>query len=206
MENLDRSIITNEILNGSFVKEQLISPNKSVKYGIIGHSLGCGTATNTGDKSWVRVCIAGFPGERPDTVGGDMLFISSVNDGAVSLERLRINIPTDFVRMNENDECIQSSILNYQPNLEGQNTITQIPRRTAVVFERANDAPNHISFLADGVNNAMIDLLSPLLPIAQALQIPVLDFDKYKLSQDSDRTAKTVIPLVSMYLRQRMLI
>merc|ERR1712127_1181676 len=77
------------------------STKPTFRYGIIGHLLGCGTATNTGDKSWVRVCIAGYPGEREDTQGGDLLFIASVNDGAVRLSNARMKdaIPSDFARL-----------------------------------------------------------------------------------------------------------
>ena len=72
------------------------------------------------------------------------------------------------------------------------------------IFENKDSAPNHISFLADGTNQAMIEFLSPLLPVAQVLGIPVLDFDKYKISQDSQPTANVVIPLVTSYLKQNM--
>ena len=50
----------------------------------------------------------------------------------------------------------------------------------------------------------MIQLLSPLLPVAQSLGIPVLDFDKYQKSRDSRQTAEVVIPLVTSYLKQTM--
>ena len=198
-EGLDRGQITDKILQTLFS-----SSSSSTKFGIIGHSLGCGTATNTGDKSWVRVTIAGPPGERPDTLGGDILFIASVNDGAVTMARLQGLIPSDFVVMSENDERVKSTVVAYKSNDDYSSSTTQIPRRTAIIFQN-DDSPNHISFLADSVNNAMIDLLSPLLPVAQALSIPVLDFDKYKSSQDSEQTAEVVIPLVSSYLRQRMM-
>jgi len=194
VEELDRAKITDEILKAPFLEEVISSspPHTKVKYGIVGHSLGCGTASNTGDKSWTRVCISGFVREREDTQGSDVLFISSLNDGLVTLDRLEAAIPPDFVRMNENDERVRSP------------SGVVFPRRCAIVFE-SDTGPNHISFLADGVNNAMIDLLSPLLPVAQGLGIPVLDFDKYQMSQDSKPTAEVVIPLVSSYLKQRML-
>lgn len=38
---------------------------------------------------------------------------------------------------------------------------------------------NHIDFLSSGTNDAMVDFLSPLLPIARTLKVPLLDFDKY---------------------------
>jgi len=58
------------------------------------------------------------------------------------------------------------------------------------------DAPNHISFLAGSVNDSMVSFLSPLLPVAQLLGIPVLDFDRYKESRDSVETAGVTVPLV----------
>jgi hypothetical protein len=50
----------------------------------------------------------------------------------------------------------------------------------------------------------MIDLLAPLLPLAQVMKIPVLDFDKYKESRDSKQTGDAFIPVVTTYLKQQM--
>lgn len=183
VDGLDRSKITAKVQE--YLTEDLELSLK--KKAILGHSLGCGTVTQTGDKNMVRVFLAGPPNEREDTVGGDILFISSVNDGAVTMDRLRSSIPSDLERLTEG----------------GEFNVHNIPRRSAYVFEKL-DAPNHISFLAEGPNNAMIDFLSPLLPVAQALSIPVLDFDKYKISQDSGKTAQVVIPLVVSYLKKCM--
>lgn len=152
--------------------------------GIIGHSLGCGTAISTGDNTWARVCIAGVP----STVDGPSLFLSSVNDGAVSLSRVRGSM-IDYVELDES-------------TIRGRSDLS-LPRRAALIFDR-DDAPNHISFLASSTNDAMIALLSPLLPVAQALSIPVLDFDKYQLSRDSKQTADVVVPLVATFLKQNM--
>jgi hypothetical protein len=186
VEGLDRQVINNQLITelGSKWKIQATS------YGIVGHSLGCGTAISTGDASWTRVCIAGFPRQRDGSpIPGDVLFLTSMNDGAVSLSRFggKEAIPLDFSRLEESELT----------------TAKKLPRRASLVFDRP-DAPNHISFLTDGVNNAMIDLLSPLLPVAQALSIPVLDFDKYKDSRDSKQTADVVIPLVVSYFKQFM--
>ena len=156
-------------------------------YGIVGHSLGCGTATSTGDSSWTRVCIAGPPVRRDGVpVGGNILAIASLNDGLVTRTRLESMLPADFVRLQE------STMMDLP-----------LPSRAALVLDR-DDAPNHISFLAGNVNDSMVSFLSPLLPIAQALSIPVLDFDKYQESRDSAATASVVIPLVSAYLTQYM--
>jgi hypothetical protein len=160
-------------------------------YGIVGHSLGTGTAMSVGDAQWARVCLAGFPRRFQDgsSIPGNALFISSMNDGAVSPARFggASAIPTDFAMLSE------TVALNDD----------RIPPRSFLLFDRP-DAPNHISFLADGVNQAMIELLSPLLPVAQMMNIPVLDFDKYKESRDSQATADIVIPLVTKYLKQQM--
>jgi len=182
IEGLNRDEITMRVLD-AIGSELAITPTS---YGIIGHSLGCGTAMSTGDATWARVCIAGFP----STVDGPALFLTSVNDSLVSMSRIRDVISPDYVELKEN-----SINANLEPKL---------PRKSFLIFDRP-DAPNHISFLSDSTNNAMIDLLSPLLPLAQALKIPVLDFDKYKQSKDSKQTADIVIPLVTSFLKQNML-
>ena len=51
----------------------------------------------------------------------------------------------------------------------------------------------------------MIEFLAPLLPVAQAFKIPVLDFDRYQLSRDSVATAAVVHPLIIQYLKQEMM-
>jgi len=187
LEGLDRSVIMSNL-------QQSLSSEWGVKgtsFGIVGHSAGCGTAVTTGDDLWARVCIAGNPRRRDgSTIPGSVLFLSSMNDGAVSLARFggRAAIPSEYTLLEE------SSLAK----------LSKIPPKSFLLFDRP-DAPNHISFLADGTNDAMIDMLSPLLPVAQAMNIPVLDFDKYQASRDSKQTAQVVIPLVTSYLKQQML-
>lgn len=183
-EGLDRKKINDSLLD-TIQNDLKMKPKK---FGIVGHSLGCGTATTTGDDSWTRVCIAGPPVRRDGVrVGGNILAITSLNDGLVTMSRLESMLPRDFVRL-------QETTMMEKP----------LPSRAVLIFDR-EDAPNHISFLAGNVNDSMVSFLSPLLPVAQALKIPVLDFDKYKESRDSVATANVVIPLVSSYLRQYML-
>jgi hypothetical protein len=183
-------VITNQILKA-------VEKNWNVQatsYGIVGHSLGCGTAIRTGDESWTRVCIAGFPGGAAAQIPGSVLFVSSMNDGAVSLSRFggKSAIPPDYVQLDEKELFVSATAAQ-----------KELPSRAALIFDRP-DAPNHISFLAEGVNDAMIDLLSPLLPVAQALSIPVLDFDRYQVSRDSQVTAEVMRPLITRYLKQHM--
>jgi hypothetical protein len=166
---------------------------QATKFGIVGHSLGCGTVVNTGDATWARVCIAGGP--RLFSLVDKCLFVASMNDGAVSMARAGglSAIPSDVTLIDEKEV-----MLSPQPQRR-----PRLPSRSALVFDRP-DGPNHISFLTESVNNAMIDFLSPLLPVAQALSIPVLDFDRYQVSRDSKETARIVHPLIIQYLKQEM--
>ena len=50
----------------------------------------------------------------------------------------------------------------------------------------------------------MVATLAPLLPLAQALGIPVLDFDRYSESRDSEVTAEAVVPVVVDWLEGHM--
>jgi dienelactone hydrolase len=197
-ESKERSPVTRARITSTLLETLQSDWNvRPTSYGIVGHSLGCGTALETGDDSWARVLIAGFPRTRDGRpIPGNLLLLMSMNDGAVSLSRWggKEAIPSDFALLSPEDAAASTSAAGSRRRLPG---------RAAVVLE-GDDAPNHISFLADNVNTAMIDLLSPLLPLAQALKIPVLDFDRYQRSRDSVSTAKIVHPLVVQYLSERM--
>jgi hypothetical protein len=195
---LDRIRITESLLQ-TLQSTWNIQPTS---FAIVGHSLGTGTALSIGDSTWARVCIAGFP-RRPENgrkVITDALFVMSMNDGAVSPKRFGglDGIPKDIsIITASNREGLQLTL-----SQRLSDTIP-LPPRLAIVFD-GPDAPNHISFLTDEVNNAMIRMLSPLLPIAQAMNIPVLDFDKYKLSRDSRATGEIYIPAVIRYIKQQL--
>jgi hypothetical protein len=175
LEGLDRSVVNNELLK--FVNEN-VQPQS---YAVVGHSLGCGTALRMGDSSWTRVLIAG---RVPENISSPLLLISSTNDGTVRFSG-PLTIPAGY-------ELLQES-----------NLPSNMPSRAALIFDRP-DGPNHISYLSENVNNAMISFLSPLLPVARAMSIPVLDFDRYQESQDSVQTAAIVEPLISSFLIQQM--
>jgi hypothetical protein len=187
---LDRQSINTALLE-RMVQDWKLQPSA---YGIVGHSLGCGTVLQTGDESWARVSIAGFPRNRDGTpVPGNGLLLASMNDGAVSLARMggmASIADCNYEMLREEDAVVLDRQL--------------LPRRSALVFDRP-DGPNHISFLSEKVNDAMIEFLSPLLPVAQAFKIPVLDFDRYQLSRDSVATAAVVHPLIIRYLKQEMM-
>lgn len=173
---LDRTIVNNKLLK--FI-DNTIRPSA---YGVVGHSLGCGAALRLGDASWARVLIAGPP--APEDNPSPLLFISSLNDGLVR-SRGSLTLPPTYYRLQEG------------------NIPASLPRRAALIFDRS-DAPNHISYLSENVNDAMLSFLSPLLPLAQVMSIPVLDFDKYQVSRDSKPTAAIIKPLISDFLLQQM--
>lgn len=182
---IDRSAISSKLLK-TLREEWNVTPTA---YGIVGHSLGCGTVDRTGDESWARVSLAGPPSTNFPR-SGKALSVTSVGDGVMS-----------------NSGRIKGLLEGYTVtdiNLLRQQKKTKFPRRAAVVLDGPT-APNHISFLAEGTNEAMIDLLSPLLPLARTLGVPVLDFDRYQESRDSRETAALVIPLIVSYLQDAML-
>jgi hypothetical protein len=123
-------------------------------------------------------------------VGGRLLFISSVNDSLTSWGG-GIQIPNGYT-------VLQESKLQ-ENDWEAAAAQSKKLDRVAVVF-RGEKAPNHISYLSENVNDAMLSFLSPLLPVTQALEIPVLDFDKYKDSRDSVATGRALKPLISGFL------
>eukprot|EP00980_Cylindrotheca_fusiformis_P007837 scaffold1669_cov129-Cylindrotheca_fusiformis.AAC.48 len=175
VEGLDRSVINTELLQ--YVQENI----RPSSYAAIGHSLGCATALRMGDESWTRVLIAGRAPEP--LLSSPLLFISSTNDCTVRFGGPMM-IPNGYTILDES------------------NLPDQIPATSALVFDRP-DGPNHISYLAESVNEAMVSFLSPLLPVAQALSIPVLDFDKYQKSRDSVQTAKLLKPVIADFLSQQ---
>jgi hypothetical protein len=186
MDGVDRRRINQVLLDTLNQKWKI----QASSFGIVGHSLGCGTALQTGDKSWTRVLISGFPRQRDGSpVTGNLLLLASMNDGVVNKYLANQNaIPSDFVRLDEASVFASSG---------------KLPRRSVLIFDRP-DAPNHISFLSESVNDAMVEFLSPLLPVARLFGIPVLDFDRYQESRDSKVTAGTVHPIILRYLTQEM--
>jgi hypothetical protein len=189
-----------------------------ISYSAIGHSLGCSTVLQMGDNSWNRILMgsgkapeipslsSSSSGNSNNSVGGRLLFISSINDGPVTKWSGGIKIPEGYTMLKESQLSSSSSSSssgstsnNDETNIQQQQQIIVIPDRAALVFDR-QDAPNHISYLSANTNDAMLSFLSPLLPITNALGIPVLDFDKYMISRDSARTGNILKPLISNFL------
>jgi hypothetical protein len=127
------------------------------------------------------VAIAGFGRDAVPDV--PFLAIASEGDGAVPLKFVRERFPADV------------------KNIAVGVTPATWPRRGVIAFGGA-DAPCHVSFLAPDVNVEMQNFLGPLLPVARFLKIPVLDFDRYGLLFDAERTAEACVPAATSFLRQ----
>jgi len=186
-----RSVITSQMLQ-TLREEYNTFPTS---YGIIGHSLGCHTVMNSGNPHWSRVCIAGAPAAAYSSCvdeNSPILCIASINDGAVPWSRIKPFVADSYSSFDLGD----SEMLLHQQ--------LDLPPRSVFLFRNVSTAPNHISFLAENVNDSMVSFLSLLLPLAKTLRLPVLDFDKYKESRDSMQTATTVIPLIRRFLLQNM--
>ena len=192
-----------------YVKDMV--PQPIVSYSAIGHSLGCGTVLQMGDDSWNRVLMgSGRAPESPSktrksitdgddvykkpVIGGRLLFISSINDGLTSWGG-GIQVPEEYVVLKESEVLENGGGVPQSKNLN----------RVALIF-KGEKAPTHISYLSENVNDAMLSFLSPLLPVADTLDIPVLDFDKYAKSRDSVATGKVLKPLISSFLTGSFLV
>ena len=127
------------------------------------------------------VAIAGFG--RDAVADVPFLAIASEGDGAVPLKFVRERFPADV------------------KNIDVGAAPSNWPRRGVIAFG-GESAPCHVSFLAPDVNVEMQNFLGPLLPVARFLGIPVLDFDKYGLLFDAERTAETCVPAATSFLRQ----
>lgn len=93
--------------------------------------------------------------------------------------------------------------------IEARQALSMAPEKSAaVVFEKGLRGrplpPNHISFLSEQTNDALVSFLSALLPVARAMEVPVLDFDKYQASRDSKDTAQVVVPLVAGFFEANL--
>lgn len=123
------------------------------RLGLVGHSAGAALAGRYqphGATVFGRVALAGLaPGSQ------DLLAVASTGDGVVRWERLR--------------DLLEA--MGMAP--QGPDALDASAPRAALLFAqplKGSRPPCHISFLAEQTNEAMISLLSPLLPVAQILK------------------------------------
>jgi len=128
----------------------------SGRVGFIGHSLGTGISSSYSSKSDDHSPRCCIAGFRSAPIAGSKyLVIASEGDGVCSSEFISDRVEEERSAGKKN---IESIILKEF---------------------------NHIDFLSEETNSAMVKFLSPLLPIAKALKIPLLDFDKFALNPRS---------------------
>jgi len=162
----------------------------ATSFGIVGHSAGGGSATMTeGPFALGRCAIAGA---RPYSGGDPLYIVASEGDGVIPLDRVRTAVPPGAVVASDPadvrwDRSQRSAALLLEGPVAG-----------------AAYAPNHISFLDEEANAALVKVLSPLLPLAKLLKLPVLDFDVYVERKDARQTAAAVRPsIVKFFLAQK---
>ena len=145
-----------------------------------------------------RVAIAG--GTGAGYAGRDPLLVVASEGDCLFRPRWAefvANLPPDLTRYDGADGAAALARAAAPP-----------PARAALLFEEAGagapPAPSHISFLSGATNGAMVEFLSPLLPLARLLRVPVLDFDTYQSRPDSDVTARAVLPAVLRFVEARL--
>lgn len=133
----------------------------SGRIGLLGHSLGSGLASSfdTKDPLSPRCCIAGFRAVGETAKSSPFLVIASEGDSVC---------PSTFV-MERVADVRKNNVKVGGGEVEG------------LFLEKYN----HIDFLSAETNDAMVDFLSPLLPVARTLKVPLLDFDKYAENPNS---------------------
>ena len=185
---------------------------------LIGHSAGAGTALQAPGRFAARVLVAGFRSDKPSDAAEDpLLVIASGGDRVISL------YPTEGGRFGP-FEGIKSAVLNFRRRSSDGSALNedvvawatfdgspeslrtlaaQAPRAAFVAYE-GEGAPSHISFLSARTNDVLVQTLGPLLPVARLLDVPVLDFDVYERTRDSDRVLGDLVPAVRAWLIAQM--
>jgi len=201
-ESLSASYMnTNSITRAEIVSatRDLIDGGRSGRWGSFGHSAGAGTTlSQPGAFSLGRCGLC--PGFRGYNGTDPLLLIASEGD---AVNKLLVNNGID----------IQANLLADAVEGRGETKMyaraseiyieSAPPRRGALIYKEegellagAKQQPNHLSFLWTGVDEAMIDILSPFLPIAKTLRLFVLDFDTYIEARDAEVTAAEVAPAI----------
>lgn len=174
----------------------------SERIGLAGHSAGAGTTLLTPGQR-PRVALAGFRGNcSQDVLSSPLLVIASDNDGVISMQPTPPDARFPFEGVLAAVESLPVSASQYgEADLDALVASADLP---SPAFVRLTTA-NHLSFLSDRTNDALIDVVGNLLPVARALDIRALDFDKYYDARDSQATLRTLAPLVTRFFAQHLL-
>ena len=204
------------------------SVRQKTKVVIAGQSAGASTATSAPGPFAARVAIAGFRPPEDETkkrklLDDPLLIVASAGDGVISLypkesgafgpyEGIESSVQGFFGGFGE--PVAKVDIDQFAKRIEetsastGEGTTVSAQTLTSfLTYERIdggvdNTLPCHISFLSSRTNDAMVEVLSPLLPLARGLGVPVLDFDKYQVTKDSDAVNGKLVPLIARWMEQ----
>jgi pimeloyl-ACP methyl ester carboxylesterase len=170
----------------------------SGRWGIFGHSAGAGSAMMQGGAYTLgRACFAGGAMSSGSVESADPLFLCSSNgDGCNAFMNKGVAFDLRPLLAGAADTTMFASLE------DAYMTPTKPPARGAFVFADDNSPlplPCHISFLWAEVNEAMVSLLSPFLPLAKALGLFLLDFDVYRENRDADQTAARLVPALRRF-------
>ncbi|KAL1503119.1 hypothetical protein AB1Y20_011182 [Prymnesium parvum] len=203
-----------ESLSASYVaaegmsREQIVAATRALvapssRWGIFGHSAGAATSLlQPGRYELGRAALAGGTRLLSDrSRPRDPVFLCSSNgDGC-----MRFFAPgvVDLRPTLVGGGAASGGTLHLFERLEDAYAVpSRPPPVAAFVFAEDNTPlplPCHISFLWREVNDAMCSLLGPLLPLARALGLFVLDFDVYLKTRDADKTAAQVVPALRRF-------
>ena len=177
------------------------------RWGIFGHSAGSATAIlHPGEFALGRVCVATAIGRVLQSSTSDPLFlVASEGDGCnekmaeqgvssprAALTLARVSKSPPFTAFESaNDAYARPPSPNGQPP----------PRRGVLLFQKGRDAllPNHMSFLWRDTNEALFELLAPLLPLARGLGLFLLDFDTERDARLAVPTAAQLVPAMRRF-------
>lgn len=172
------------------------------RWGIFGHSAGAGSAlTHPAEFVLGRALLAGGAGRgrfaQYARGSAEPLFICSSNgDGCNAF----MGLPDPDLRavLDDGETEIFGDVRDAYASPS-----RRAPAKGAYVFAAGSSPvdplPCHISFLWEAVDDAMVDLLLPLLPLAKALGLFLLDFDVYREQRDAAATAAVVVPAVRRF-------
>ncbi|QDZ24767.1 hypothetical protein HOP50_14g73040 [Chloropicon primus] len=181
------------------VQAQVLSDRFGIKekssISLVGHSAGAGTAVLTRGRFGARVAIAGFRKQQEDAVLDPLLVIASEGDNVIGIEGINASVASVGFAVPQFD-----SPRSLSASMAGD---SEAPR-TAFLKYAGPASPCHISFLSSRTNEAMVQVLAPLLPVARLLGVPLLDFDVYEQTRDSSAISKDLIPAVTSWLLEQM--
>ena len=174
----------------------------SGRWGIFGHSAGAGSSLfQPGEYRLGRAAFAGGAGRIAAYASSDPLFLCSSNgDGCNQFMGLGAEADLRPILAAASPDGQETTL--FASLSDAYASPKRPPKRGAFIFASDNSPaplPNHISFLWSEVDEAMVSLLSPLIPLAKGLGLFLLDFDVYVANRDAEQTAAALVPALRRF-------